>query len=120
MNFKSDLKMDFETYKNNKDTPIFYRLKFDDTSVYLTKSRFYDILTSKNEHGYYRIFSWDDWRAKAFLGFDLDDESPALGIVNLIGNYFPTEDDLTEVQVQKRHLKISNRQKMQKLILIIL
>lgn len=98
MNFKTELKMDFETFRKHTDTPIFHRLKFDKTSIYLTKSTFYDLLTSKNDHGYYRIFSWDDWRAKAFLGFELGDASPALGLANLIGHYTPTQNDLTEVQ----------------------
>jgi len=98
MNFKSELKMDFDTFKKHTDTPIFHRLKFDETSIYLTKSTFYDLLTSKNDHGYYRIFSWDDWRAKPLLGFELGDASPALGLVNLIGHYTPTQNDLTEVQ----------------------
>jgi len=98
MNFKPELKMDFETFRKHTDTPIFHRLKFDKTSIYLTKSTFYDLLTSKNDHGYYRIFSWDDWRAKPLLGFELGDASPALGLVNLIGHYTPTQNDLTEVQ----------------------
>jgi len=98
MSFKSELKMDFETFRKHTDTPIFHRLKFDRTSIYLTKSTFCDLLTSKNDHGYYRIFSWDDWRAKPLLGFELGDQSPALGFVNLIGHYTPTQHDLTEVQ----------------------
>ncbi|MDM1696670.1 AAA family ATPase [Thiopseudomonas alkaliphila] len=98
MNFKPELKMDFETFNKHTDTPIFHRLKFEKTSIYLTKSTFYDLLTSKNDHGYYRIFSWDDWRAKAFLGFELGDASPALGLVNLIGHFTPTQNDLTEIQ----------------------
>jgi hypothetical protein len=100
MNFKTDLKMDFKTHNKHQETPVFHRLKFDETSIYLTKSTFSDLLTSKNEHGYYRIFSWDDWRAKRLLGFELGDESPALGLVNLVGHYNPTSDDLTEVQYQ--------------------
>lgn len=100
MNFKADLKMDFNTHNKHPETPIFHRLKFDETSIYLTKSTFYDLLTSKNEHGHYRIFSWDDWRAKRLLGFELGDESPALGSVNLVGHYAPTSDDLTEIQYQ--------------------
>ncbi len=100
MNFKSDLRMDFETHKKHPETPIFHRLKFDETSIYLTKSTFHDLLSSKNEHGHYRIFSWDDWRAKPLLGFELGDKSPALGSVNLVGHYSPIPDDLTEVQYQ--------------------
>lgn len=100
MSFKTDLKMDFKTYNKHPETPVFHRLKFDETSIYLTKSTFYDLLTSKNEHGYYRIFSWDDLRAKRLLGFELGDESPALGSVNLVGHYSPTPDDLTQVQYQ--------------------
>jgi len=98
MNFKSELKVDFETFRKHTDTPIFHRLKFDKTSIYLTKSTFYDLLVSKNDHGHYRIFSWDDWRAKKLLGFELGDASPKLGIVNLIGHYTPSQNDLTEVQ----------------------
>ena len=98
MKFKSDLKMDFETYQKNPDTPIFHRIRFDSTSIYLTKSTFYKLTTSRNEYGHYRLFSWDDWRAKAFLGFELGDQSPALGDANLIGRYTPTTDDLTDIQ----------------------
>lgn len=98
MNFKSELKVDFETFKKHTDTPIFHRIKFDKTSIYLTKSTFFYLQTSKNDYGHYRIFSWDDWRAKAFLGFELGDDSPALGLVNLIGHFTPTKNDLTEIQ----------------------
>jgi len=98
MKFESDLKMDFETYQKHPDTPIFHRIRFDSTSIYLAKSTFYKLTTSRNEHGNYRIFSWDDWRAKAFLGFELGDKSPALGDAGLIGRYTPTTDDLTDIQ----------------------
>tara|TARA_R110002072_G_scaffold214838_2_gene371968 strand:- start:89 stop:1078 length:990 start_codon:yes stop_codon:yes gene_type:complete len=98
MNFKPELKMDFETFRKHTDTPIIHRLKFEKTSIYLTKSTFHDLLTSKNDHGHYRILSWDDWRAKPLLGYELGDASPALGLVNLIGHYTPTQNDLTEVQ----------------------
>ena len=105
MSFKSELKMDFETFRKHTDTPIFHRLKFDKTSIYLTKCTFYDLVTSKNDHGYYRIFSWDDWRAKPLLGFELGDSSPALGLVNLIGHYTPIQNDLTEVQYESENGK---------------
>ncbi|MEH6550101.1 MAG: UvrD-helicase domain-containing protein [Pseudomonadales bacterium] len=98
MNLKSDLEMDFETFKNHPDTPIFHRIRFDSTSIYLTKSYFYKLTLSSNDHGHYRVFSWDDVRAKQFLTFELGDESPALGGADLIGRYSPTDDDLTNVQ----------------------
>jgi superfamily I DNA/RNA helicase len=104
-NFKKDLKMDFETYLKHSDTPIFHRLKFEKVSFYLTKSRFHDVLVSWNDHGGYRIFSWDDWRSQPLLGIELGDVNPRHGLVNLIGHYTPTEDDLTDVQYDTDHGK---------------
>lgn len=95
-----ELKTDFSTYKENIETPIFHRIKFDKigrsncVNVYLTKITFYDMLVSGN----YRIFSWHDYRAKAFLGFELDDESPKLGRATLIGMFKPSNNDLEDVQ----------------------
>lgn len=96
--------MDFETYQKHPDTPIFHRIRFDSTNVYLTKSKSYDLITSKNEYGNYRVFPWNDLRAKDFLRAELNDESPnigshiSLGAVSLIGRYNPTADDLTDIQ----------------------
>ena len=113
MNFELDLEMDFETYKKHPETPIFHRIRFDRTSIYLTKSTFRDLSLSKNQHGNYRVLSWDDWRAKAFLGFELGDVSPALGFTDLIGHFSPTEDDLTDIQYDtlfgKQYFKSAKR-----------
>jgi len=104
MKFKSDLKVDFETYQKHPDTPIFHRIRFDSTNVYLTKSKSDDLITSKNKYGNYRVFPWNDLRAKDFLRAELNDESPnigshiSLGAVSLIGRYNPTADDLTDIQ----------------------
>jgi len=100
LNFKKDLKMDFESYMKHIDTPIFHRLKFEKVSFYLTKSKFHDVLVSSNEHGGYRIFSWDDWRAQPLLGIELGDENPRHGLVDLIGRYSPIENDLIDVQYE--------------------
>ncbi|GFO73430.1 DNA helicase II/ATP-dependent DNA helicase PcrA [Bathymodiolus japonicus methanotrophic gill symbiont] len=100
LNFKKDLKMDFESYMKHIDTPIFHRLKFEEVSFYLTKSKFHDVLVSSNEHGGYRIFSWDDWRAQPLLGIELGDENPRHGVVDLIGRYTPIENDLIDVQYE--------------------
>lgn len=100
LNFKKDLKMDFESYMKHIDTPIFHRLKFEKVSFYLTKSKFHDVLVSSNEHGGYRIFSWDDWRAQPLLGIELGDENPRHGLVDLVGRYTPIENDLIDVQYE--------------------
>jgi hypothetical protein len=44
------------------------------------------------------MFSWADVRAKAFLGFELRQESPALGIANVIGSFTPVERDIRNVK----------------------
>lgn len=93
-----DLEHDLATHQAHPKTPIFHRIKFDSTSIYLTKSHFHQLLTSRNKFGHYRIFSWDDWRAKAFLGFDLGSTSPALGVAQLIGKYTPQGDNIIDVQ----------------------
>ncbi|QQS55537.1 MAG: AAA family ATPase [Candidatus Competibacteraceae bacterium] len=95
-----ELKIDFSVYKNNIETPIFHRIKFNkegfsnSANVYLTKASFYDVRTSRN----YRIFPWHDYRARDFLGFELDQESPALGTATLIGMFKPSQNDLEDVQ----------------------
>lgn len=105
MNYKTELKGDFETFQKHPDTPIFHRLKFDSTSIYLTQSAFHTLLVAKNQNEHYRIFSWDDWRAKPLLGCELGHASPNLGFVCLIGRYTPTTDDLTDVQYESEEGK---------------
>lgn len=101
-----DLKIDLETHCKNLETPFLHRIKFDSTSIYLTKTVFYNLLTAKNDHGYYRFFSWDDPRAKDFLRIELNDYSPdiggciRLGRANLIGRYRPEGSDLQDVQYE--------------------
>ncbi|MCK8102005.1 UvrD-helicase domain-containing protein [Pseudoalteromonas sp. 2CM36K] len=98
---KQELAVDFETFSQKSDTPVFHKIKFDETSIYLTKSFFYESgipNTGKNHFGNYRLFSWADARAKAFLGFELGQESPALGIASVIGSFTPLEDDLRDVK----------------------
>ena len=102
----NDLKTDLETHCKHPETPFFHRIKYDSTSIYLTKTNFYDLLTSKNDHGYYRVFSWDDPRAKNFLRVELNDASPdiggctSLGVAKLIGRYRPEGNDLQDVQYE--------------------
>lgn len=97
-----DLAHDLETHQAQQATPILHRIKFDSTSVYLTKSYFHQLRTSKNGFGHYRIFSWADVRARAFLQFDVGTQSPALGSAQLIGRYRPDGDNLLDVQYQTR------------------
>lgn len=104
-NLKQDLKMDLKAYQKHPQAPIFHRIKFDSTSVYLTKTIFYDLLYSENAHGCYRVFSWADPRAEALLGFELGDRSPKLGIAQLIGRFKPALDDLTDVQYETENGK---------------
>ena len=93
--------MDLATYQKHPQTPIFHRIKFDSTSVYLTKTIFYNNLVySENEYGCYRVFSWADPRAEVFLGFELEDRSPKLGLAKLIGRFKPVLNDLTDVQYE--------------------
>ena len=96
--WNEELRADLSTYLENIERPIIHRLKFDQTSIYLTQAEFYDVNVSTNEMGHYRIFSWTDWRAKGLLGYELGEESPNLGVANLIGRYLPHEEDLTDVQ----------------------
>mgnify|MGYP003636185056 CR=1 FL=1 len=98
---KQELITDYDTYSKRQETPVFHKIKFDSTSIYLTKSHFYENgipNTGKNDNGFYRLFSWADIRAKAFLGFELGQESPALGRANIIGSFTPQEDDLKDVK----------------------
>lgn len=98
---KEHLKADYETHQIEKAGPAFHKIGFDEASVYLTKSYFYEsgiAVTGKNSCGNYRMFSWTDVRAKAFLGFELGQESPALGIANVIGSFTPVEQDICNVK----------------------
>jgi hypothetical protein len=99
MSTETDINDDFRTFQNNPDKPIFHRLKFGGISFYLTKSCFHnDVATGENSHGYYRIFSWDDWRSQALLGLELGEENPKHGPVDLVGRFTPSEEDLKNVQ----------------------
>lgn len=98
----NDLEHDLETSQKHQDTPIFHRIKFASTSIYLTKTHFHHLLTARNKFGHYRIFSWDDFRARAFLGFDVGTVSPALGAAQLLGRFTPDGDNLLDVQYQSR------------------
>jgi DNA helicase IV len=98
---REHLKADYETHQIEQSRPAFHKIGFDDTSVYLTKSYFYEAgipATGKNSKGNYRLFSWADMRAKAFLGFELGQESPALGMANVIGSFTPVEGDICNVK----------------------
>lgn len=96
---REELLHDYEEHsKLHQDKPIFHRIKFDETSIYLTKASYYDLATGCGSQGHYRVFPWTDIRAKAFLGFELGQLSPALGKAQLIGSYLPNADDLTEVK----------------------
>jgi len=94
----NELKTDFYTYKENMETPIFYRLKFSNTNIYLTKSTFESPNLGSNQDGYYRIFAWNDIRAREFLKFEFSDTSPNLGEVSLIGSFNPLNNDLQDIQ----------------------
>lgn len=99
MSTETDVNDDFRTFQSNPDKPIFHRLKFGGISFYLTKSCFHDdVATGRNSHGYYRIFSWDDWRSKALLGLELGEANPKHGPVELVGRFTPSEEDLKNVQ----------------------
>src|SRR6056297_2677095 len=99
MDSKKDIKDDLKTYCDNKQTPIFHRLKFADVSFYLTKSYFHNVVaTGSNGHGYYRIFSWDDWRSKELLGLELGEDNRVHGPVKLVGRFTPADDDLENCQ----------------------
>ncbi|MDG1751650.1 MAG: AAA family ATPase [Thalassotalea sp.] len=98
---KAELKTDLDTYLKRKSTPLFHKIKFDETSIYLTKASYFEnglVNTGKNDFGNYRVFSWADYRAKAFLGFELGQDSPALGRANIIGSFTPNEDDIKDVK----------------------
>jgi len=98
---KTELKTDLDSYLKQKSTPLFHKIKFDETSIYLTRSYYYEgglPNTGKNDFGSYRIFSWADLRAKTFLGFELGQASPALGRANVIGSFTPNEDDIKDVK----------------------
>lgn len=98
IDFKYHLDIDLTTYKKHIATPVCHKIAFDKSTIYLTKSTFYKLESGKNGHGDYRIFSWVDIRAKAFLGFELGDVSPKLGTAQTIGVFTPSEQDLINVQ----------------------
>lgn len=95
-----ELKHDYNTSMGKKlsNTPLYHRIKFNSASIYLTESNTSRIMTGKTGQGDYRVFSWIDPRAKAFLGFELGDNSPLLGRANLIGSFKPSDNDLKEVK----------------------
>lgn len=96
-----ELKTDLDTYLKRKSSPLFHKIKFDETSIYLTKSYYFENglpNTGRNDYGNYRVFSWADLRAKAFLGFELGQQSPALGRANVIGSFTPNDEDIKDVK----------------------
>lgn len=98
---RDQLQADLDTSQQQHARPVFHKIGFDDATVYLTKSYFYEAgipVTGKNSSGNYRLFSWADARAKAFLGFELGQQSPALGRANIIGSFTPIERDLRDVK----------------------
>ncbi|MGB3725878.1 MAG: hypothetical protein WA981_08935, partial [Glaciecola sp.] len=98
---KDQLQADLETNQQQHARPVFHKIGFDDATIYLTKSYFYEVgipVTGKNSSGNYRVFSWADARAKTFLSFELGQNSPALGRANIIGSFTPIESDLRDVK----------------------
>lgn len=98
---REELKSDLETNNLERNRPAFHRIGFNKSSIYLTKTVFYDARGwdhGENSNGPYYLFTWTDWRAKGLLGFELGDESPALGKVILIGDYTPKNDDICDVK----------------------
>lgn len=98
---KDHLLADLETNKRQHERPVFHKIGFDHASIYLTKSYYYEAgipVTGRNSHGNYRLFSWADLRAKAFLGFELGQMSPALGRAKVIGSFTPLDDDIQNVK----------------------
>jgi hypothetical protein len=98
---REHLQADLETNQKECSRPIFHRIGFNDASIYLTNTHFYDARGwdhGKNSIGKYYLFNWFDYRAKAILGFELGDESPALGKAKLIGSFTPSNDDLKDVK----------------------
>ncbi|MEE2003387.1 AAA family ATPase [Alkalimonas sp. MEB108] len=98
---RKELKADLETNNSERTRPAFHRIGFNKSSIYLTKAAFYDARGwdhGRNSNGSYYLFSWSDWRAKGLLGFELGDESPALGKAILIGDYTPENDDIRDVK----------------------
>lgn len=98
---RDELKADLETQNIEYDRPAFHRIGFEDASIYLTKTCFNDARGwdhGRNLKGNYYLFNWTDWRAKGILGFELGDESPALGRAILIGDYTPANDDIRDVK----------------------
>lgn len=92
---------DFETSKKDKDKPVFHKIVFNKSSIYLTKAYFFEAgnpVTGRNSLGDYRLFSWADLRAKEFLGFELGQKSPLLGKARLIGSFTPIDGDLRDVK----------------------
>lgn len=100
MLLREELKHDYDTNTSRKliNIPIYHRIKFDKASIYLTESNTSNILTGRTQQGDFRVFSWVDHRAKAFLGFELGDQSPVLGRANLIGTFKPEGSDLKDVK----------------------
>ena len=96
---KQELEHDYLIHsKHRKDAPVFHRIKFNKTSIFLTQTSYTTLTTGTSVQGHYRVFQWTDFRAKAFLGFELGQTSPALGDATLIGSFKPEGDDLTEVK----------------------
>ena len=96
---KQELEHDYLVHnKHSRETPVFHRIKFDETSIFLTQASYSKLTTGKSKQGHYRVFPWTDFRAKALLGFEIGQESPALGSANLIGSFKPKGDDLTEIK----------------------
>lgn len=101
---RNELDHDYKQYlKYKSDKPLFHRVKFNSASIYLTKATYFDNgipETGRTLQGDYRVFSWTDYRAKAFLGFELGQDSPTFGEAELIGAFSPSDGDLKDIKYQ--------------------
>lgn len=109
MDKKENIKADLDTFLKHKEKPFFRKLKFNNASVYLTNSVFNELSYGKNNENNYRIFSWNDIKAREFLSLKVGEKSQnlPLGYVNLIATYKPSieSEDLKDIQYQYHYTK---------------
>lgn len=109
MDKKENIKADLDTFLKHKEKPFFRKLKFNNASVYLTNSVFNELSYGKNNENSYRIFPWNDIRAREFLSLKIGDSSQSLplGCVEIIATYKPSieNEDLQDIQYQYYYTK---------------
>ncbi|MCW7552867.1 hypothetical protein NX722_09465 [Endozoicomonas gorgoniicola] len=94
---EEELNVDLLTHLNYLDKPFFRRVQTEKGDYYITKVSHQDLSTIKGLHkGFARHLPWHHYLAYDILSVEVGDRG-YYGAVNLVGDYKPDRNDLTDV-----------------------